>query len=136
MVSADAADCQGLLDRISTVIFDCDGVLWRGSRAIPGAAEAIAKLRQRGKRLFFITNNSTKDRRMLLKKFRAFGLDARLDEIIGTSYLLAAHLKGHPALAETEAAVYVIGREGIVNELELVGIPSYGGPVAIPLLTH
>ena len=44
--------CQGF-------IFDVDGVLCRGEEVIPGAPEAIDRLRRGGKKVIFISNNST-----------------------------------------------------------------------------
>jgi 4-nitrophenyl phosphatase len=40
------------------VLCDLDGVVWLSRQAIPGAAEAIAKLRASGRRVMFVTNNS------------------------------------------------------------------------------
>jgi HAD superfamily hydrolase (TIGR01450 family) len=41
-----------------TLICDVDGVVWLARRAIPGAPEAIARLRAGGWRILFVTNNS------------------------------------------------------------------------------
>lgn len=131
MIEADAAKCAELLKGVDTIILDCDGVLWRGAKAIPGASTAVSHLRALGKRLFFLTNNSTKDRQSLVEKFRALGFTAHLGELIGSSYLLAVFLDGHPALSNPSTAVYVIGREGIIKELGHVGISTLGGPVSI-----
>ena len=38
---------------------DLDGVVWRGETPIPGSAEAIARLRAGGRRVVFMTNNSS-----------------------------------------------------------------------------
>ena len=39
---------------IDTFLVDCDGVMWRGTVAIPGSADAIAYLRGAGKRVVFV----------------------------------------------------------------------------------
>ena len=41
-----------------TVVLDLDGVLWLADRAIPGAPEAVARLRAGGHRVVFVSNNS------------------------------------------------------------------------------
>jgi phosphoglycolate phosphatase len=41
-------------------IFDADGVLWTGQKAIDGAPEVINKLIDAGKRVLILTNNSTR----------------------------------------------------------------------------
>jgi len=69
-----------ILDGMDTVIFDCDGVLWRGNETINNAAAALRELRRRGKRLLFVTNNSSKSRAAYVKKFQGLGIEATADE--------------------------------------------------------
>lgn len=40
------------------VLCDLDGVVWLDRRALPGAADAIERLRASGRRVLFVTNNS------------------------------------------------------------------------------
>jgi 4-nitrophenyl phosphatase len=40
------------------VLCDLDGVVWLAHHAIPGAPQAIERLRQSGRRVLFVTNNS------------------------------------------------------------------------------
>jgi ribonucleotide monophosphatase NagD (HAD superfamily) len=63
-------------DLVDAYIFDCDGVLWRDSHLIEGALEALRALRTLGKRVFFVSNNSTKSRETYLKRLTAFGFEA------------------------------------------------------------
>ncbi len=43
---------------VEFVLCDLDGVVWLSRRAIPGAQEAIERLRSSGRRVLFVTNNS------------------------------------------------------------------------------
>jgi HAD superfamily hydrolase (TIGR01450 family) len=119
-----AQTTASLLDRIDTILFDCDGVIWRGNHIIPNALATLKRLRRLNKRFFFITNNSTKSRANMKQKFTTLGLDVDLEEIIGSAFLLASYLK-----KGTLGDVYVIGRSGIIDELNAAGIFSFGGPV-------
>ena len=47
------ADYEGLLNSYDTWLFDCDGVLWEGTRLIPGAKEVLAFLRKSGECTIF-----------------------------------------------------------------------------------
>ncbi|RYG37316.1 hypothetical protein EON81_07005, partial [bacterium] len=53
--------------------FDLDGTLFRGTVAIPGAADAVNELRSRGAAIRFLTNNSTRTREEFAAKLRGFG---------------------------------------------------------------
>jgi hypothetical protein len=50
------------------------GVIWKGDSIIPGVPETLDMLKSMGKRLIFVTNNSTKSRAGYLKKFHSLGL--------------------------------------------------------------
>lgn len=58
-------------------IFDCDGVIWRGDSLIEKVPAVLEKLRAAGKRMFFVTNNSTKSRKGYKSKFTSLGLNVR-----------------------------------------------------------
>jgi len=47
----------------------------RGEDLIDGVADTLRNLRELGKYVYFITNNSTKSRKACLKKFLSLGLD-------------------------------------------------------------
>ena len=123
-----------MVSSVKCFIFDCDGVIWKGDSVIDGVPETLAALRAAGKRLFFVTNNSTKSRKGYLKKFQDLGLvDVAAEEIYSSSYAAAAYLQsiqfGQTASPETAGKkVYIVGEVGIQEELDLVGIPHLGGP--------
>ena len=100
------------------------GVIWRGDSVIEGVPETLDLLRSLGKRMFFVTNNSTKSRAGYLKKFTSLGLKIKADEIYSSSYAAAAYLES----IKMQKKVYVIGEIGIQEELDLKGIKHLGGP--------
>ncbi|XP_048325151.2 phosphoglycolate phosphatase 1A, chloroplastic isoform X2 [Ziziphus jujuba] len=82
-----------LIDSVETFIFDCDGVIWKGDKLIDGVPETLELLRSKGKRLVFVTNNSTKSRKQYGKKFETLGLNVNEEEIFASSFAAAAYLK-------------------------------------------
>ncbi|MBC8102161.1 MAG: HAD-IIA family hydrolase [Cytophagales bacterium] len=102
-------------------VFDLDGVLYRGTDPVEGAAETLAALRQRpGVSLFFLTNNSTQDRSDYVEKLTRFGMPCTEDEVITSAFATAMYLAAGPG-AEGKVAL-AVGGHGIRNELARVGI--------------
>ncbi|OWM86162.1 hypothetical protein CDL15_Pgr010986 [Punica granatum] len=69
------------------------GVIWKGDKLIDGVPETLDMLRSKGKRLVFVTNNSTKSRKQYGKKFETLGLNVNEEEIFASSFAAAAYLK-------------------------------------------
>jgi len=115
---------KALVDAVDCFIFDCDGVIWKGDKLIDGVPETLDMLRDMGKKLVFVTNNSTKSRAGYLNKFTSLGLSISSEEIYSSSFAAAAYLKS----INFDKKVYVIGETGICEELDLAGIKWTGGP--------
>ena len=71
--SMSHSELDDFLKSFDTVLTDCDGVLWTGSVAIDGSPEVIQALRKLGKKVIYVTNNSTKSRKEYLTKFTDLG---------------------------------------------------------------
>lgn len=82
------------------------------------AVQALQRLRQRGLRLLFLTNNSSKSRRQYLRKFAALGIQAAPEEVVPTSYAAAAYL----ASIGFDRRALVLGTAGMAHEMEEAGI--------------
>ncbi|KAI5709428.1 glycerol-3-phosphate phosphatase [Diaphorina citri] len=122
---------KDFLNSFDTVLTDCDGVLWLENELISGADQVMNSLKSLGKKIFYVTNNSTKTREQLIVKLKHLGFNAEPNEIIGTAYLAAQYLKKH---LDPKKKAYIVGSSGIADELNLAGIENFGvGPdVMIP----
>jgi HAD superfamily hydrolase (TIGR01458 family) len=98
------------------ILLDIDGVLHVSGEAIPGAADAVARLRAEGHALRFVTNNSTVPRDRLAEELKGIGFDLAVDEIQTPPLAAARALGGRRVLALVMAGI-VPDLEG----LELVG---------------
>ena len=108
---AEAHPIQGYL-------LDLDGTVYRGERAIPGAPEAIAALRSRGRRIVFLTNKPLHSREAYAEKLAGLGIPADTDDIVSSSYVLARYL----ADRTPRARVFAIGEPPLLRELEQAGL--------------
>jgi HAD superfamily hydrolase (TIGR01450 family) len=70
------------MDEIKAFLFDLDGCLYFGSSPAQGAPELLASLRSKGKRCFFVTNNSTETSQEISNRMNGLGLTTAPEEII------------------------------------------------------
>jgi HAD superfamily hydrolase (TIGR01458 family) len=75
------------------ILFDLDGVLYVGSNAIPGAVEAVEKIRHSQIQCRFVTNTSTLCLASLQQKINALGFSIPSDEIISAPQATVLYLK-------------------------------------------
>jgi len=73
LASMSPTEVKTFFDSYDTVLTDCDGVLWKGNNPIEGSPEMIHKFREMGKRVIYVTNNSTKTRKDYVKKCADLG---------------------------------------------------------------
>jgi HAD superfamily hydrolase (TIGR01458 family) len=66
---------------IEGLLVDLDGTVYEGNSLIPGSAEAVQRLRERGTPFLFTTNTSRKSRRDVAASLSEMGLRVGVDEI-------------------------------------------------------
>ena len=101
---------------MAAILLDVDGVLHVSGRPVAGAAAAVARLREAGHRIRFVTNNSTQLRATLADELRGLGIDLDDDELQTTARAAARALAGRRVLALTVPAIIED-----LDGLELVG---------------
>jgi len=74
-----------------TWILDLDGVVWLGPEPIPGAVDAVRRLRAAGERVVFLTNNSSAPIGDYVAKLVGLGIPAEPGDLV-TSAQAAARL--------------------------------------------
>lgn len=102
---------------IRSWLLDMDGVLVREDDAIPGAADFLTRLRERGLPFLVLTNNSIYTQRDLAARLRRGGLDVP-EEAIWTSALATARFLDQQ---RPGGSAYVIGEAGLTTALHAVG---------------
>lgn len=104
---------QLFLNDFDALFFDLDGVLWEGDKLIPYSKEVISILRNYNKKLFFISNNSSKSVKEYLKKFKSFGIQVFPNEIMLSSLATLKYLDQQKKIYK----IYVVGEEGLIEIL-------------------
>jgi 4-nitrophenyl phosphatase len=100
------------------VIFDLDGVVYRGPQAVPDAAPLVASLRQAGCLIRFATNNSMSTRQAYAERLAGHGIAAGSDEIVTSTSATIEHLHRH--LPDVRR-ILAVGADGMLAELDAGG---------------
>ena len=115
-------------------------MVWRGSSAVPGAGAATAALKAAGKRVLFVSNNSTKSVDDYVAKLASVcGIVAQPSQVV-TSAVAAASWCASPAAAAAFGSrdkpsagdrAYVIGSSALADAVRSAGFDvdeAEGGP--------
>lgn len=115
---------MSLADRFDALLIDLDGVVWRGDHAIPGAAETIASLRERGKRVVFVTNNASRSQRDYAMKLMRMLVPTEPGDVITSALAVVQHLRD---LGLTRGdRVHVFGTDALAHALRAQGFVPTG----------
>jgi HAD superfamily hydrolase (TIGR01450 family) len=111
------------LNSYAAYLFDVDGTLAYHDRAVDGAADALRLLKERGKHVRAVTNNSSLNQHALAERFRRFGLPLDDHEVF-SALVATARLVAHE---QPGARVHVFGNPGLLSEVERCGLISTDG---------
>jgi glycerol-1-phosphatase len=121
-----------VIDSYDAVLFDLDGVIYLGPIAVPGAAEGIAELHDRGTKIGFVTNNAARPPVAVADHLVELGIPATAADVV-TSAQAAAHLLINRFGAG--ARILAVGGEGVTVALSEAGlVPVHSAddhPVAV-----
>lgn len=109
---------MGLGERFDGYLVDLDGTVWVGDRAVAGAPQALAALRDAGKPVVFVTNDSRASPAGLAERLRELGIAASPDDVI-TAGTVTARLA---ADACDGGAAFVIGSPALRREVGDAGL--------------
>ena len=93
-------------------VLDLDGTVYLGDEALPGAVEAIARLRDAGSGLVFLTNKPLERPAAYAAKLRDIGVPVEDDEVVSSLDALVGYLSEHPP----ERAILTIA-ELLIDEI-------------------
>ena len=108
-----------LADGYDLVILDLDGVVYLGTEPVPGAVDAVNRLRERGTALVFATNNAARRPDEVATALGGLGIPAGPDEVLTSPQAAAALLADRLAPG---SAVLVVGTDALSTEVAGVGL--------------
>jgi len=99
------------------LVFDMDGVIYRGNSPIEGAREVIEYLIKGDIPFVFLTNNSTRTPQMYREKLLSMGIDVPAERIVTSGLATRLYMKKHMKPGK----IFVIGGKGLHEEMERLG---------------
>jgi HAD superfamily hydrolase (TIGR01450 family) len=107
---------SALLRAYDQVILDLDGCVWIGALATARAPDALAELRESGKRLVFLTNDGRLSPEEYVRKLWSIGCRASVEEIVTVGTAIQS------ALAQTPpGGAFVIGSRAVFRHVANAG---------------
>src|SRR3954452_19837495 len=85
------------------VLLDLDGCVWVGGEALPGAAEAVAALREASKSVLFLTTDVPHPPEGFVRKLWRLGFQASVNEVLSVGAAVQF------SLAERGGTAFVVG---------------------------
>ncbi|MBC7112503.1 MAG: HAD-IIA family hydrolase [Candidatus Methanomethyliales bacterium] len=113
------ADKDTVINKIRGIVgflIDLDGCVYKGETLIEGSDAAIKALKRTGRKVLYLTNNSTKTPQEYALKLRRLGIDADPAEILTSAVATAAYMRRFE-----RGSCYVIGEEALRSALTQEG---------------
>ena len=104
---------------MALLLFDLDGVVYRGPEPVPGMPQLLVRRQALGDRIVYVTNNSRWHRSEYRARLEGMGAPITGDGIVSSARATALALVEGP---ETPRITMVLGGPGLIRELHDVGL--------------
>ena len=105
------------LDGIKLVIFDLDGVIYRGNSLINGVKQVIKDLKDLSIKVVYNSNNSTATRKDYVDRLKGFEIDCSIEDFYTSASIASTEI----TKLKPNSKIFIIGESGLQKELEARG---------------
>ncbi|XP_068634022.1 uncharacterized protein [Battus philenor] len=123
LMSLNSSEFKSFLDSFDHVFSDCDGVVWT-KVPLPGVGEFFDRMKQLGKSVHFVSNNSLRPRKNYEDLFAAAKISDGYENLTVPSTAIVEYLKS----INFNKAVYCVTCPETMNVLQSHGIACKYGP--------
>ena len=106
------------INGIKLFLMDMDGTVYVGGRKIPGAFEALDVLREKGKSICYVTNNSSKSNPSYVARLASMGVYINENELYTSAQATCRFL----STKQKGKKVFLLATEDVANEFRSYGI--------------
>ena len=104
---------------IKLFLMDMDGTVYVGDRKIDGAFEALEELKRRGRKVLFLTNNSSRTPDRYVKKLSSMGYPATTADIFSSGEATIRFLREN----RQRKKVLLLANSDVYKQFQEAGIP-------------
>lgn len=102
------------IEDIQFFLLDLDGTIYLGDKLIDGALEFINMIKNQGKSLVFLTNNSSKNSFDYVKKLKELGIDIEEKQIFTSGTATKLYLMNE----KPNSSIFLLGTKSLEEEFE------------------
>jgi HAD superfamily hydrolase (TIGR01450 family) len=111
---------------------DLDGTVYLGDALLPGAASTVARIRDTGSRLVFMTNNPLRSAASYAAHLSALGVPAAEADVLTPLGVLTAYLqRQHPGAAVLTVAEPLLDETLAAADIKVTTTPAAAGVVVV-----
>lgn len=110
-----------LLKKIGLFVLDMDGTFYLGDHVIEGALEFVRYVEEKGRRILFFTNNSSRSPKVYMERLAGMGCPIGRDQIMTSGDVTIAYLNDvYPG-----KKIYLVGTPALEESFREEGIPLW-----------
>ncbi|MBE7091159.1 MAG: HAD-IIA family hydrolase [Clostridiales bacterium] len=123
-------DFREKLSKVKCFLLDMDGTVYLGNKLIGDMKNTLSSIRNSGRRIVFLTNNSSKSAETYREKLRKLDIYDEADDIFTSGMATVEYLsENHP-----NKSVYLVGTDALKEEWKKAGVPLTEGKADIAVL--
>lgn len=120
-LSAQDRQRAALLKEIQLFVLDMDGTFYLGNRRLDGALEFVQYVQEKGRKILFFTNNSSRSPEVYMDRLAGMDCPISREQIMTSGDVTIAYLKSrYPG-----KSVYLVGTAALIECFRGEGIPLW-----------
>lgn len=118
-----AAEFKYFMDSFDVVLSDCDGTLWN-TDPIPRVGETILALEKKGKRVYYVTNNTMRPQSDYNEMFVTMGIANGMDNLLHPAIAITKYLK----MKNMTQRIFAVANSFAIDFYKSAGFDVFTGP--------
>ncbi len=111
-------DIKSIVENIELYLFDMDGTIYLGDDLFEFTPALLKKIKEKGKKYLYLTNNSSKGKVDYVKKLERLGISADVSEFLTSTEATCHYIKKH----HKDNKFFVCGTESLKTALKEEGV--------------